>query len=110
MRMTADTLLRNSPLPSDDFLFKNVLWAPAAAFPQEMTVTSGGHTPSRIPRWRLAREGPFLNERSSSVLRSFDAGCAFRQTTYRAADHVLLLGGFGVPSWNGSAFRNRPVS
>ena len=50
-----------------------------------------------IPRWWLAWEGPFLAEQSSSVIRSFGAECAFRQTTYRASDYALPLGVFGVP-------------
>ena len=34
---------------------------------------------------------------TSSVIRSFDAGCAFRQTTYRASDYASPSGAFGVP-------------
>ena len=96
-QMTDDTLLMSNAVTLDDFLFKNVLWAPAIALPQGVTRTGSGHTPSRVPQWRLAREGPFLNEQSSSVLRSFGAGGAFWQTTYRASDYALPLGVFGVP-------------
>ena len=54
-------------------------------------------SPSLVPRWRLAREGPFLAERSSSSLRSFGAGCAFRNTTYRASHYASPSGEFGIP-------------
>ena len=50
-----------------------------------------------VPRWRLAREGPFLSERSSSSLRCFGDGCAFRNTTYRPSDYAMPTGEFGVP-------------
>ena len=52
---------------------------------------------SRVPRWRLAREGPFLAERSSSSLCSFGAGCALQNTTYPASDYASPSGEFGIP-------------
>ena len=58
--------------PSEDFLFKNVLWAPAVNVPRQSTRTDGSRNPRKIPRWRLAREGPFLNEPSSAPFGSWD--------------------------------------
>ena len=44
---------------------------------------------SMVPRWRLAREGPFLEEeRSAESIRSLGPGCAFRNTTYRVSDYA----------------------
>ena len=54
-----------------------------ADLPNYLTGRVGRRSPGLVPRWRLAREGPFLAERSSSSLRCFGAGCAFRNTTYR---------------------------
>ena len=39
-----------------------------------------------VPRWRLAREGPFFEERSPESIRSLGPGCTFRNTTYRTSD------------------------
>ena len=64
--------------------------------PQLPTETDGNQDPKKIPRWRLAREGPFLNEHSSASLRVLGAGCAFRHTTYRTEDHAPPPGGLGV--------------
>ena len=50
-----------------------------------------------MPRWRLAREGPFPNERSQASLRVLGKGCAFRHTTYKWEDHARPEGGLGVP-------------
>ena len=38
---------------------------------------------SMVPRWRLAREGPFLEERSAESIHSLGPGCAFRNTECR---------------------------
>ena len=54
-------------------------------------------SPGPVPRWRLARKGPFLPERSSSSLRCLGDGCAFRNTTYRPSDYATPTGEFGVP-------------
>ena len=43
-----------------------------------------------VPRWRLAREGPFLEERSAGP------GCAFRKTTYRVSDYAEPAGEYGL--------------
>ena len=48
-----------------------------------------------VPRWRLAREGPFLKERSPESIRSLGRGCAFRTTTYRASDYAAPVGDYG---------------
>ena len=64
------------------------------AFPQ-----TTGRTIDRermVPRWRLAREGPFLEERSADSIRSLGPGCAFRNTTYRASDYAEPAGEYGL--------------
>ena len=49
------------------------------------------------PRWRLAQEGPFLAEWLPEYIRSLGAGCAFRNTTYRDANHASPSGDYGLP-------------
>ena len=49
-----------------------------------------------VPRWRLAREGPFLEERSAESIRSLGPGCAFRNTTYRVSDYAEPAGEYGL--------------
>ena len=95
--MADAALLVDSPLPSAEFLIQDLKWAPAAPRPQDVIAGGDCRSSSRVTRWRLAREGPFLAERSTSVLRTLGAGCAFRKTTYRASDHVWLSGAFGIP-------------
>ena len=95
--MTDAALLADSPLPSAEFLLQDVQWAPAAPRPQDVIGSGDSRSSSKVPRWRLAREGPFLAERSTSVLRALGAGCAFRRTTYRVSEYVSLSGAFGVP-------------
>ena len=46
---------------------------------------------------RLAREGPFLAERSPESICSLGAGCAFRNTSYRSSDYDAPSGEFGLP-------------
>ena len=70
---------------------------PVADVPHSGTNHGSRHSPGRVPRWRLAREGAFLAEILSSSLRSFSAGCAFRNTTYRASDYASPSGEFGIP-------------
>ena len=70
-----------------------MLWAPVA--PQLPVVDDRHATP--VPRWRLAREGPFLAERSSEYIRSFGAGCAFRNTTYCDSNYTTPSGEYGLP-------------
>ena len=50
-----------------------------------------------VLRWRLAREGPFLSERSPSSPNCFGDGCPFRHTTYRPLDYTRPSGKFGAP-------------
>ena len=65
--------------------------------PKRLTARGGRRPPGFVPRWRLAREGPFLTERSSSSIRCLGAGCPFRKTTYRASDYASPSGEFGIP-------------
>ena len=51
---------------------------------------------SMVPRWRLAREGPFLEERSAESIRSLGPGCAFRNTTYRVSDYAEPAGEYDL--------------
>ena len=62
-----------------------------------LTGCVGRRSPGVVPRWRLALEGPFLAERSSSSLRCFGVGCAFRNMTYRPSDYASPSGEFGIP-------------
>ena len=50
-----------------------------------------------VPMWRLAREGPFLAERSPESIRSLGLGCAFRNTAYRVSDYAEPVGDYGLP-------------
>ena len=90
-------LLADSPLPTAEGLLQDLMWELVGSRPQDRTGHGDRPAPSRVPQWRLAREGPFLAERSSSVLRSFGAGCAFRNTTYRASDCAAPSDELGVP-------------
>ena len=76
-----------------DFLFKDILCAEALIKKRAESVKSN----NRVPRWRLAREGPFPNERSQAYLRVLGKGCLFRHTSYEWEDHALPKGGLGVP-------------
>ena len=94
---TDSKALSNSPSPDVVGTFSELPLGPVADSPQGMTNHGSRRSLGRIPRWRLAREGPFLAERSSSSLHSFGAGCAFRNTTYRASDYASPSGEFGIP-------------
>ena len=60
-----------SPLPTVENLFvQDRLWAPVDL--PSLDVGDRRETP--VPRWRLAREGPFLAERSPESIRSLGAG------------------------------------
>ena len=50
-----------------------------------------------VPRWRLAREGLFLAERSLESIRSLCLGCAFRITTYRVSEYAEPVADYGLP-------------
>ena len=77
------------PLPlANNGAIPELVWMPA--FPQ-----TTGRTIDRermVPRWRLAREGPFLEERSAESIRSLGPGCAFRNTPYRASHYAEPAG------------------
>ena len=75
------------------FLFKDILCAEALIRQQVGSVKST----KRVPRWCLAREGPFPNERSQASLRVLGKGCLFRHTSYEWNDHAPPKGGLGVP-------------
>ena len=75
------------------FLFKDILCAEALIRQQVGSVKAT----KRVPRWRLAREGPFPNERSQASLRVLGKGCLFRHTSYEWNDHAPPKGGLGVP-------------
>ena len=71
-------------------------------------------SPRPVPRWRLAREGPFLSEISSLNVAGFGHGCAFRSTTYRPSDYAQPSGKYGLPLhhprfWSGSVHRSHLV-
>ena len=83
--------------PPDVGTFSKLPLGPVTDGSHGMTKRESRRSLSRVPRWRLAREGPFLVERSSSSLRSAGAGCAFRNTTYRASDYASPSGEFGIP-------------
>ena len=55
--------------PVDNSCVQDMLWAPAA--PQDTRPNDDWEIP--VPRWRLAREGPFLAERSPESIRSICA-------------------------------------
>ena len=76
-----------------DFLFKDILSEEALIRKRAGSVISK----NRVPRWCLAREGPFPNERSQASLRVLGKGCLFRHTSYEWEDHALPKGGLGVP-------------
>ena len=85
------------PAPADDFLFRDILCKPAMMTNRSLSETSGNGDRGRVPRWRLAREGPFTNERSQASLQVLGKGCAFKHTTYSVEDHAPPEGGLGVP-------------
>ena len=79
------------PLPSvDNSVMPELVWVPA--LPQPKGRASGREVP--VPRWRLAREGPFLEERSTESIRSLGPDCAFRNTTYSVSDYAEPTGDY----------------
>ena len=85
------------PAPADDFLFRDILCDPAMITNRSLSETTGNRDRGRVPRWRLAREGPFTNERLQASLQVLGKGCTFRHTTYSVEDHAPPEGGLGVP-------------
>ena len=86
-----------NPASGADFLFKDILCAEALIKKRPGSVKSNNRDNYPVPRWRLACEGPFPNERSQASLRVLGKGCAFRHTTYDWEDHTRPKGGLGVP-------------
>ena len=81
------------PLPSaDNGVMPELVWMPA--LPQSTGRAADREVP--VPRWRLAREGPFLEDRSAESIHSLGPGCAFRNTTYRVSDHAEPAGDYGL--------------
>ena len=79
------------PLPSvDNSVMPELVWV--SALPQPTGRVVDCEVP--VPRWRLAREGPFLEERSTESIRSLGPGCAFRNTTYRVSDYAEPAGDY----------------
>ena len=90
-------VLADSPPPD---VFRPVSVSPVEVvsyLPDCLTCHAGRRSPGLVPRWRLAREGPFFAERSSSSLCCFEDGCSFRNTTYRPSDYASPSGEFVVP-------------
>ena len=85
------------PAPAEDFHFRDILCEEALIAKRSLSMSTGNRDRGMVPRWRLAREGPFPNERSQASLRVLGKGCAFRHTTYSAEDHASPEGGLGVP-------------
>ena len=82
---------------AEDFLFKDILCAEGLITKRPFTGPTSSGDREAIPRWRLAREGPFPNDRSRASLRVLGKGCSYRHTTYSAEDHAMPEGGLGVP-------------
>ena len=85
------------PAPVEDFLFRDILCEEAQIDKRSVSIPTVKRDSGTVPRWRLAREGPFPNERSQASLRVLGKGCAFRHTTYKLEDHARPEGGLGVP-------------
>ena len=77
----------------DNSLVPDLVWVPA--LPQSTGPYVDRKCP--VPRWRLAREGPFLEERSPESIRSLKPGYAFKNTTNRASDYAAPVGDYGFP-------------
>ena len=59
-------VLTDSPSPEVHRPFSGLFVGSVADLPNYVTRHVGRRSPGLVPRWRLAREGPFLAERSSS--------------------------------------------
>ena len=81
------------PLPSvDNGVMPELVWMPALPQPTGRAADQE----VAVPRWRLAREGPFLEERSEESIHLLGPGCAFRNTTYRVSDYAEPAGDYGL--------------
>ena len=94
---TDAALLADSPLPTAEGLLADLLWAPVAPRTPGISERGDPCSSDKVPRWRLARKGPFLAEWSTAALSSFGSGWAFRNTSYWDSDYASLLGEFGIP-------------
>ena len=83
--------------PAEDFLFRDILREEALIAKWSLSMPTSSGDRGTVPRWQLAREGPFPNERSQASVRVLGKGCAFRHMTYSAEDHAIPEGGLGVP-------------
>ena len=81
------------PLPSvDNSVMPELVWMP----PVPRLAVRAMDREVALPRWRLARDGPFLEERSAESIRSLGPGCAFRNTSYRVSDYAEPAGEYGL--------------
>ena len=85
------------PAPAEDVLFRDILFKPAMIKNRSSSELTLNTDRGKVPRWRLAREGPFTKERSQASLRVLGKGCAFQHTTYSLEDNAPPEGGLGVP-------------
>ena len=76
----------------DNSVMPELMWVPALPQP----TGRGVDREVPVPQWRLAREGPFLEERSTESIRLLGPGCAFRNTTYRVSDYAEPAGDYGL--------------
>ena len=87
--------------PVEDFLFRDILCEEAQIEKQSVSIPTGNRDHGTVPRWRLAREGPFPNERSQASLRGasvqMDARSNYgRRTAWRTIASSRRAG-YGVP-------------
>ena len=62
--------MNEKPAPAEDFLFRDILCEEALIAKRSLSKSTGNRDRNTVPRWRLAREGPFPNERSQASLPS----------------------------------------
>ena len=67
-----------TPAPVEEFLFRDILCEESQIGKRSVSIPTGNKDHGTVPRWRLAWEGPFPNERSHASLRVLGKGCAFR--------------------------------
>ena len=78
----------HAPAVVDNSVMPELVWMP----PVPRLAVRAVDREVTIPRWRLAREGPFLEERSAESIRSLGPGCAFRNTSCRVSDYAEPAG------------------
>ena len=62
---------REKPAPAEDFLFRDILCEKALIANRSLSKTTGYGDRGGVPRWRLAREGPFTNEVHKPLFESW---------------------------------------